>query len=139
MAIFKRVADVARSNLEALKENLGKGLDEYEDEELYAELERRKLERVGKKEQKPSASASASTSTSTSTKEPADELTRAYASLEVGKEADLETVKAQYRKLIRRYHPDRHANEPEKHAVAVELAQKLTKAYMKIRAQIEGK
>ena len=26
MAIFKRVADVARSNLEALKENLGKGL-----------------------------------------------------------------------------------------------------------------
>jgi len=139
MAIFKRVADVARSNLEALKENLGKGLDEYSDEELYAELERRKLERTGRKEEKPSASTSTSTSTKAGAepKGPVDELTRAYASLEVGRDADLEAVKAQYRKLIRRYHPDRHANEPDKHAVAVELAQKLTKAYMKIRAHLE--
>jgi DnaJ-class molecular chaperone len=131
LAIFKKVADVARSNLEALKENLGKGLDEYSDEELLAELERRRLERA---DQKAAPVASASPAAD---RPPADELTKAYASLEIGRDADLEAVKAQYRKLIRRYHPDRHADDPEKHALAVELAQKLTKAYMKVRAHLE--
>jgi len=139
LAIFKRVADVARSNLEALKENLGKSLDEYSDEELYSELERRKLERKkpSASQAAPSSSSSSSPSSSSSSKPPADELTKAYASLELEKGADIETVKAQYRKLIRRYHPDRHVGDPEKHAAALELAQKLTKAYMKIRATLE--
>lgn len=61
-----------------------------------------------------------------------DELQRAYARLEVSPEASIDEVKAAWRKLMRKYHPDRH-KEPAKQEVATRLAAALTEAYETIR------
>jgi hypothetical protein len=57
------------------------------------------------------------------------ELHRAYAALEVPAGSDFETVRKAYRNLMRKYHPDRHAQSAEKQKAATELAQRLTEAY----------
>jgi hypothetical protein len=57
------------------------------------------------------------------------EIRQAYARLEVPFGSDLETVRKAYRQLMRRYHPDRHAQDPERERVATEIAQKLTVSY----------
>jgi DnaJ-class molecular chaperone len=43
--------------------------------------------------------------------------------------SDFETVRSAYRRMMRKYHPDRHATTPEKQKTAHELATKLTDAY----------
>lgn len=57
------------------------------------------------------------------------ELARAYAALEVPAGSDFETVRKAYRTLMRKYHPDRHAQSAEKQKTATELAQRLTESY----------
>ena len=57
------------------------------------------------------------------------EIRQAYARLEVPFGSDLETVRQSYRRLMRRYHPDRHANDPERERLATEISQKLTVSY----------
>jgi hypothetical protein len=52
-----------------------------------------------------------------------------YANLELKPGASLDEVQARYRDLSRRYNPDRHLNDPEKHAAATRLLQELTRAY----------
>ena len=61
-----------------------------------------------------------------------------YANLEVPYGSDLETVKASYVKLMRRYHPDRHSNNPEMEAMATELSQELSQAYSAVRAWLKN-
>jgi curved DNA-binding protein CbpA len=58
-----------------------------------------------------------------------DAVKRAYAALELAPGADMITVKSAYRRLMRKYHPDRHAGSKDKEKAAHELAQKLTAAY----------
>lgn len=59
-----------------------------------------------------------------------------YANLEVPNGSDLATVKESYRNLMRRYHPDRHAGNPEMEAMATNLAQELTRAYTALEAYL---
>ena len=70
--------------------------------------------------------------------EPA-EVRRYYANLELPIGASAEEVKAAYRRLMRRYHPDRHATDPSRAVVANELAQELRKAYEELLAYLEKK
>lgn len=56
-------------------------------------------------------------------------IRRYYANLELPIGASAAEVKAAYRRLMRRYHPDRHATDPARAKVANELAQELRKAY----------
>lgn len=63
-----------------------------------------------------------------------EELARCYANLEVPYGADLETCRKAWRRLMKRYHPDRHGEDPERKRVATELTRELTRAYR----QIEG-
>ena len=56
-------------------------------------------------------------------------LRQAYARLEVPFGSDRPTVRAAYRSLMRRYHPDRHASDPERERIATEISQRLTVAY----------
>lgn len=57
------------------------------------------------------------------------EIRQAYARLELPFGSDLDTVRRSYRRLMRRYHPDRHVADPERERVATEIAQKLTVSY----------
>ena len=54
---------------------------------------------------------------------------KAYAVLELPVGSDFETVRKSYRALMRKYHPDRHTQTPEKQRAANEVAQRLTDAY----------
>lgn len=49
--------------------------------------------------------------------------------LELGPEATEGEIRGAYRKLMRKYHPDRYASDPEKYKAATEVAQKITEAY----------
>lgn len=57
------------------------------------------------------------------------DIQRFYANLELPIGATLEEVKAAYRRLMRRYHPDRHHNDPQKAEMAKQLSQQLRVAY----------
>lgn len=56
-------------------------------------------------------------------------IRQAYARLEVPVGSDWETVRRSYRQLMRRYHPDRHADDPERERLATKIAQNLTVSY----------
>jgi DnaJ-domain-containing protein 1 len=64
------------------------------------------------------------------------EIAQHYANLELPYGADWPTVKRQYRRLMARYHPDRHQKDPEKAAVANRLAAELTRAYEALEAHL---
>jgi DnaJ-domain-containing protein 1 len=64
-------------------------------------------------------------------------LRQYYANLEVEYGADMETVKESYRRLLRKYHPDRFAADSEMEALATELTQEITRAYRAIESYWE--
>jgi DnaJ-domain-containing protein 1 len=169
---FKRLVDIARAEVGSVLEKAEKGvervservtgkagrpLDEFSDDELSAEIERRRLQ----KEQRETADAKkAAQDAKKARTEPAAKATAAadepsaappprrprvtggidqyYANLELEPGADLETIKRAYRRLMRKYHPDKHAGDPAKFKAATELAQNLTKAYMELKKHLEG-
>jgi DnaJ-domain-containing protein 1 len=73
------------------------------------------------------------------TRGPADEsLRQDYANLEVPFGADIETVRKSYKTLMLRYHPDKHAGDPEKQRIALEITKKVNQSFEKIRSRQEG-
>jgi hypothetical protein len=67
------------------------------------------------------------------------DLARYYERLELPYGSDFEAVKAAYRKLMRRYHPDLHGGKsPEKLRAATEVAQALTQAYNELEKVLLG-
>ena len=61
--------------------------------------------------------------------DPAADRKKWYRTLELEPGADLPAVRKAYRRLMRTYHPDRFANDPEKLRAATEMARRLTEAY----------
>jgi DnaJ-domain-containing protein 1 len=59
---------------------------------------------------------------------PSDEVRKAFAALELPLTAKADEVRKAWRALMARYHPDHHATDPEREALATELARKLTEA-----------
>jgi DnaJ-domain-containing protein 1 len=57
--------------------------------------------------------------------------------LEVG--AELPAIKSSYRQLMRKYHPDMHAGNPQKQKAATELSMRVTAAYDGLVAHLENK
>jgi hypothetical protein len=57
-----------------------------------------------------------------------------YANLEVAFGADIETVRKSYKSLVLKYHPDKHAGDPEKHRVALEITKKIHESFERIRS-----
>lgn len=60
-----------------------------------------------------------------------------YANLEVPYGSDMKTVKESYRRLMRKYHPDKHTQSTESEELATELTQELTRAYRAIESYLE--
>jgi len=65
------------------------------------------------------------------------EVDRWYKTLELEPGADLEAVRKSYRRLMRKYHPDRFASDPEKYEAANQVATKITQAYNGLRRVLE--
>ena len=62
-----------------------------------------------------------------------------YANLELPYGADLDEVTRAWKRLVRSYHPDLHARDPERHANATELVKGLNHAYEQLRQRLEKK
>jgi len=62
-----------------------------------------------------------------------------YANLEVPYGSDFETIRQAWKRLVRKYHPDIHSEDPEKSRIANELTQGLNHAYEKLAEHLENK
>jgi len=70
---------------------------------------------------------------------PVDESLRPdYANLEVPFGADMATVMKSYKSLILKYHPDKHAGDPEKQKIALDITKRINESYERIRSRQEG-
>lgn len=160
MSIGKRLIDLAKSELNSLLDRAADAnrddgdIDALSDEQLEAELERRRrvrqeadreAKRRAEEAQRSSATRAGSTGGAGARDSggaarrpptPQDAIRKAYAALEVPPGSDFATVRTAYRTLMRKYHPDRHAQSPEKQKTAHELAQKLTESYKTLEKQL---
>jgi DnaJ-domain-containing protein 1 len=62
-----------------------------------------------------------------------------YKVLDLPEGADFAQVKSSYRKLMRKYHPDRHVGNPKKLKAATELSMRVTQAYNALEEHLKGK
>jgi DnaJ-domain-containing protein 1 len=163
-SLGKRLLDLARANLNALLEKAAgdTSVDELTDEELEAELERRRLLRQREEAERRSREAAEQAARDRYTARtgqpppPKRESRRKtppprvpppssqkrlrdlYAQLEVPYGADFDEVKKSFRRLMRKYHPDLHTGNPEKQKVATQLTMSLTQAYNELEQHLVG-
>ena len=70
---------------------------------------------------------------------PEAQLVEWYRVLDLSVGADLAQIKSSYRQLMRKYHPDMHAANPQKQKAANELSMRVTTAYNGLVAHLEKK
>ncbi|MFO0692061.1 MAG: J domain-containing protein [Polyangiales bacterium] len=135
MGLFDRFAGKGPRTVDLRDLRFGrsqKTLAELSDEELEEELLRRRRARAqGRAEVGPVAR------TADKDNPERKQLLQWYANLELPPFASLDEVRKAYRDLMKRYHPDRHATDPERQRIATELAQSLTRAYESLTAYLE--
>ena len=66
-----------------------------------------------------------------------NDLARHYAALELSPDASLEEIKAAYKRLMKRYHPDKF-QDAEKKETATELVKRLNEAYTELLKAIDA-
>lgn len=62
-----------------------------------------------------------------------ESLRQDYANLEVRFGADVEEVRASYKRLMLKYHPDKYPGDSEKQKLALEIAKKINQSFERIR------
>ena len=62
-----------------------------------------------------------------------------YRQLDLSPGADMAQIKTSYRQLMRKYHPDMHAGNPQRQKAATELSMRVTAAYNGLVAHLESK
>ena len=67
------------------------------------------------------------------------QLAEWYKVLDLQAGADVAQIKSAYRQLMRKYHPDMHAGNPQKQKAATELSMRVTTAYNGLMAHLEKK
>jgi len=179
MGIGKRIVDLAKANLNALLDKAGgeTGIDELTDDELEAELRRRRERRQREEEERKAAERAAANARARTAQQPPrttapppratqpppratqppprreekrkapppmtppigdKRLRELYAQLEVPYGAPFEDVKKSFRRLMRKYHPDLHAGNPQKQKTATQLTMSLTQAYNELEQHLTG-
>ncbi|HUJ58067.1 MAG TPA: J domain-containing protein [Kofleriaceae bacterium] len=90
----------------------------------------------------PSSSSTSSSSSSSRPPRPGSaeaQLVEWYRVLDLTPGAELSQIKTSYRQLMRKYHPDMHAGNPQKQKAATELSMRVTAAYNGLVAHLEKK
>ena len=67
------------------------------------------------------------------------QLAEWYRQLDLQPGADMAQIKTSYRQLMRKYHPDMHAGNPQRQKAATELSMRVTAAYNGLVAHLEQK
>ena len=91
-----------------------------------------------------SSASSAWSSSSSSSRPPRPgsrdaQLAEWYKVLDLQVGADMAAIKSSYRQLMRKYHPDMHAGNPQKQKAATELSMRVTTAYNGLAEHFEKK
>lgn len=146
MSLGKRIWDIARSNItdfrSALKPDALDGLSEEERRVLADEEKETTVgAKAGRKArqfrdaaeeawEKAFEAAQARTGAPGGSRpSPEADRIRWYRTLELEPGADLATVRKAYRRLLKQYHPDKFARDPEKYRAATEVTRNITTAY----------
>lgn len=108
-------------------------LDEY----LGKASSRERASSQGRAEGRGQGRAEGSRRGGASSHRPLESLRQDYANLEVPFGADIETVRRSYKKLMLRYHPDKHGGSSEKLRVATEITKRINESFERIRAFLE--
>lgn len=61
-----------------------------------------------------------------------EKIVEYYKTLEIQYGAGIEEIKAAWKKMMKKYHPDLHANDPEKYQTALEITKTITHAYQEL-------
>ena len=146
MGVLSKLADATRATIDEIRDRrmarIGdKPLKELSDAELERELRRRRRARghsggagagraEGAREQEGRRGASRGT--------PGWKVRQWYRDLELEPGASLAAVEEAYERLLARYDPDKHADDPEKHRAAVKLAAGLGESYYALRDHLRG-
>jgi len=132
VGVFRRLTDITRATLTDSRKGrrADRPLSELTDEELEEELLRRRRERA-----KGRARGRQHRDREQSPQE--KQLAQYYANLELEPGASLDDIRTAYRELMRKYHPDKHLGDPERHKAATLLAQNLTTAYKALVDHLE--
>ncbi len=145
MGILDRLTEGMRSALDrpgvtgpnaTLSERVG--LRAWSDENLRAELERRRRAR-GRAAHGRNAADDELTAVASARRDRMRDrsIAKCYALLELPAGASRLEVQRAYRALLRQYHPDRYLGDPEQHASAIALVTSLTDAYLAILAHFD--
>lgn len=157
MSISKRLWDVARSNIssfsEAFRSDDDSGLTAEERAEVEQELKDRENPgaRAGRSARRVADAAEAAwerayqaaqeRANSGGYRRPGlsgrEQREQWFRTLELDPTADFATVRKSYRRLVAKYHPDRHANDPERYKAATEVSRRITEAYDGLRDHFE--
>ena len=106
---------------------------------------RRMKEQAAKGGTTSSYSSTSSSSTGTGSARPprpgsADaQLAEWYRQLDLQPGAEMSQIKTSYRQLMRKYHPDMHAGNPQRQKAATELSMRVTAAYNGLVSHLESK
>ncbi len=68
-----------------------------------------------------------------------DKIAEYYKRLDLPYGASFDEVRASYRKLMRKYHPDLHVGNPKKQKAATELTMRVTQAYNELEEHLKNK
>lgn len=145
MSLGKRIWDIARSNItdfrDALKPDALDGLSEQERQVLDTEAADTVGAKAGRKarqfrdaaeeawEKAYDAAQARNGGQPGARPSPEAERIRWYRTLELEPGADLAAVRKSYRRLLKQYHPDKFAKDPEKYKAATEVTRNITAAY----------
>lgn len=137
MSFSKRLFNIARGELHSAADKVKRSaeglLGRDPEQDVEEELGTRAPPTPRLREAPPKVASRAHTAKGASrTPPPGDEpehIRRFYANLELPIGATTPEVKAAYRRLMRRYHPDLHQGDGERARVANQLAQELRTAY----------
>lgn len=155
MSLGKRLWDLARSNVtdfrSALKPDALDGLSEQERKVLEDESADTVGAKAGRKARKfrdaaeeawekafEAAQAAGGAQPGGGRPTPEAERLRWYRTLELEPGADLQEIRKSYRRLLKQYHPDKFAKDPEKYKAATEVARNITVAYDGLTALLGG-
>ena len=123
MGVFSRVYKIFRANLLSKKQH-----DLFDDKDFQNVFSK------NYRYQEKSSSRDYSTKTETNRDH---EIARYYANLEIPYGSDLATVRKAWKKLLRKYHPDLHSDDPEKIRIANKLVQGLNKAHEELEKRLK--
>jgi DnaJ-domain-containing protein 1 len=128
MSIFSRLGRIIRANLNFRAGNDDKPGDFYDNSA--------ENKNTGNPQYRPTDNSRRGNPQSKMSQYQDPELAKLYANMEVPYGSDLETVTRAWKRLLQKYHPDKHTDDPERLEIANKLVQELNRTYQELKKRL---